>query len=345
MLSMNTPSRSKTLGVGVIGLGVGEHHLKTYFENSHCKVIWACDLSLDKLNQFSALYPDVQFTTNADDVLSDTRVKLVSIASFDNYHCEQIVRAIETGKHVFAEKPLCLTHTELVRIQEALGTNPDVRLSANMVLRACPRFKRVAKAIKLGEFGEIIFAEADYLWGRREKLINGWRNEVSAYSIILGAAVHMVDLIVWMLGEKPIEVVAYGNNIATKGSSFKPDSFAVMLLQFQNGFVAKVTGNGVCVHPHFHGLKLYGTEKTVVHDLRGGMLINSPGDTLDNISELTGAYPAREFRAEILISFIDSIVGNRDQPIVTEQEIFDVMNICLSAQESSKGMGRQKIRY
>ena len=342
---MKSTSRSKTLGVGVIGLGVGKHHLKTYFENSQCKVIWACDLSIDKFDQFSTLYPDVRFTTNADDVLSDSRVNLVSIASFDNYHCDQIVKAIETGKHVFAEKPLCLTRTELVRIQEALRTQPDVKLSANMVLRACPLFKSAAAELKSGNFGEILFAEADYLWGRRQKLVNGWRNEISAYSIILGAAIHMVDLIVWMLGEKPIEVVAYGNNIATKGSSFKPDSFAVMLLQFQNGCVAKVTGNGACVHPHFHGLKLYGTKKTVVHDLQGGMLIDSPGDMLGNISELTDPYPAKEFRSEILTSFIDSIVGNRDQPIVRQQEIFDVMNICLSAEESSKGMSGQKIRY
>jgi len=342
---MNIPSRSDTLGVAVIGLGVGEHHLKTYVENSHCKIIWVCDLSSNKLDRIAPLCPGAQFTTNANDVISDTEVNLISIASYDNYHCEQIIRSIENGKHVFTEKPVCLSQSELVQIQEALGRNPNVRLSANMVLRTCPRFKRVAKAIKLDEFGEIIFAEADYLWGRREKLINGWRNKVSAYSIILGAAVHMVDLIVWMLGEKPVEVVAYSNNIATRGSSFEPNSFAVMLLQFQNGCVAKVTGNGVCVHPHFHGLKLYGTEKTVVHDLRGGMLINSANDTLDNISELTGAYPAREFRAEILISFIDTILGNRDQPIVREQEIFDVMNICLSAEESSKSRERKIIEY
>ena len=342
---MNSPSRSETLGVAVIGLGVGEHHLKTYIKNMHCRIIWVCDLSSNRLNKIAPLCPDAKFTTNANDVMSDDQVNLVSIASYDNYHCEQIVRSITNGKHVFTEKPLCLSQAELEQIQQTLNRNPNVRLSANMVLRTCPRFKRVAKGIRSGEFGEIFFAEADYLWGRPEKLINGWRNRVSAYSIILGAAVHMVDLMVWMLGEKPIEVVAYSNNIATRSTPFKPNSFAVMLLQFQNGCVVKVTGNGVSVHPHFHGLKLYGTKKTVVHDLKGGILINSASDSLDTISELTDAYPAREFREEILISFVDSILGNRDQPIVREQEVFDVMNICLSAEQSSKSREQTIIRY
>ena len=38
------------------------------------------------------------------------------------------------------------------------------------------------------------------------------------YSIILGAAIHMIDLIIWMFGSKPISVFAMGNNLGSKGT-------------------------------------------------------------------------------------------------------------------------------
>ena len=39
-------------------------------------------------------------------ILTNTEIDVVSIASYDNFHCEQIVLALEHSKHVFVEKPL-----------------------------------------------------------------------------------------------------------------------------------------------------------------------------------------------------------------------------------------------
>ena len=64
-------------------------------------------------------------TSRAEEIHCDADIDVVSIASYDNYHSDQIFAAIKNGKHVFAEKPLCLTRHEadgrLSRLPRAPG--------------------------------------------------------------------------------------------------------------------------------------------------------------------------------------------------------------------------------
>ena len=108
---------------------------------------------------------------------------------------------------------------------------------------------------------KIYYIEADYLWGRKNKLF-GWRSNVRDYSLILGAGIHMIDLIVWLTGLKPKTVYALGNNKATKGTKFKKNSFVVMIFEFPMNILVKITANGAAVHNHFHEIKTQ--QKTVL---------------------------------------------------------------------------------
>ena len=163
------------------------------------------------------------------------------------------------------EKPICLNKKELDHIIKAKEKNKNILLSSNLVLRANPKMIDIKKDVILSNFGSIYYFEADYFWGRTAKF-NGWRSKMDYYSIILGAAIHMIDLAIWMFGSKPISVFAMGNNIGSKDTRLKFNSFAVILLKFSNGLIAKVTGNGPCAYPHFHGIKVFGSKRTLVHN-------------------------------------------------------------------------------
>ena len=101
------------LKAAVIGLGVGTRHINAYNEHSHCKVDIVCDFEQDTLDKISEVMPSLRTTKYADDVINDPNVNLLSIASYDHHHAEQIVHALEHGKHVFVEKPLCMNRKEL----------------------------------------------------------------------------------------------------------------------------------------------------------------------------------------------------------------------------------------
>ena len=58
-------------------------------------------------------------STDSDAVMVDAEVNAVVITTRHNSHARFVLQALAQGKHVFVEKPLCLTLTELAAIDEA----------------------------------------------------------------------------------------------------------------------------------------------------------------------------------------------------------------------------------
>ncbi len=322
------------LNVAVIGMGVGAKHASVYLSDERCNLICICDFDSKKKSYLKQKFPNTKYYENDSRILNSKNIDLVSIASYDNYHSKQILKAIENDIHVMVEKPICLNKKELEKIIIALSKKKSLKLSANFVLRSNKQMVDLKKNIANSNFGDLYFMEADYFWGRHAKL-NGWRAEMDFYSIILGAAIHMIDLIMWMLSEKPITVYAIGNRIGSNKTKLKYNSFAILILKFPNDLLVKITGNGPCVHPHFHSLKIFGTDGTFIHDYNESFLLKDSSPIQKKIiSKNQKKYV--ENKNDIITSFIDSILNPVIPQIVKSGEIFNVMSVCFAAEESMK---------
>lgn len=321
------------LRVGVIGLGVGEKHLAAYLRLSACEVASACDFSQEKREEIGRRYPGVALSEDADRVLTDPSVQLVSIATFDNFHAGQVVKALDHGKHVFVEKPMCLYPSEAAAIRAALERNPGLRLSSNLVLRVCPRFVRLKAMIAEGRLGKVYHAAADYNYGRIHKLTGGWRGRIDFYSVVYGGGVHMIDLLRWLTGSEVAEVAAFGNRLVTEGTAFRHDDCVVSILRFENGVTARMTANFGCVFPHFHKVEVYGSAGTFLNGLDGGALLTgSPsGPVRTPVEE---AYPGAS-KGELLQDFVEAVAAGRD-PAISAEDVFRTMSVCFAVQESAR---------
>ncbi len=236
-----------------------------------------------------------------------------------------------------------MNREEMDRIHTAQKQNSLVKLSANHVLRSNSRFRQFKNDIINGDLGDIYYLEGDYFWGRHHKLF-GWRAEMDFYSIILGAAIHMIDLVMWLLGTRPVSVQAIGNDIFNKNTKLKFNSFAVILIKFENGVIAKITGNGGCVHPHYHGLKVFGTKRTAIHNLDGSAYLTSSELDSEPIP-IDDPYPEKEARQKIIHSFVDSILDHTIAPIVTDNDVYDVMSVCFAAEEAMNTGNTVEVNY
>jgi predicted dehydrogenase len=321
----------KKLRAGIIGLGVGERHIEGYRRHPRCEVAAVCDISEERLSQVRALYPGLRCTAHAEEILQDPSIDVVSIASYDNYHFEQIEMGMNHGKHLFVEKPLCLYDWQLARIRTLLKANPHLKISSNLVLRCSPRFMQLRQMIAAGGLGRLYYMEGDYEYGRLAKLTQGWRGQIDYYSAILGGAVHLIDLLLWLSQDTVTEVTALGNRIASDGSAFRFDDFVVCLLKFSSGMLAKVTANLGCVKSHFHGLKIFGTKATFENGPDQGRLYKcraaeSPPEPL------TAAYPG-VVKGELVYNFIQSIC-EEVPAVVGMEDIFKTMSVCMAAERS-----------
>ncbi len=332
----------KPLKVGIIGLGVGEQHIAGYRRSPHCEVVVLCDFSAEKRAEVASRHPDLPIVADADRLLEDPAIDVVSIASFDNYHAAQVITAFEAGKHVFVEKPICLEDGELAAIREASQKRPDLRLSSNLILRKCPRFEWLRRQIASGAMGELFHVAGDYNYGRLHKITGGWRGRLEKYSAVHGGAIHLIDLIMWITGERLVEVTARGNRIAARGSSFRNHDFVVAVGRLESGALAKVSTNFGCVRPHFHAFEVYGTRATFVNDLPEARFFTSsdPGVSPEAIDL---EYPGTH-KGDLIKSFVEAIVTG-EEPEVPAEDVFAVMSVSLAVERASHQLRPVTVRY
>ena len=319
------------LRAGIIGLGVGEQHIAGYRAHPRCEVIALCDFDGARLREVGGRHPGVSLTQDWTELVENPDVDVVSVASYDSAHFEQVQRALERGKHVFAEKPLCLARDEAGELHRTLRARPELHLSSNLPLRVSPRFQVLREMIGAGRFGELFYLEGDYDYGRLHKLTEGWRGDLSFYSVFLGGAVHLVDLLLWLTGGVVERVSAVGNRVATAGTKFRFDDFVLATLEFEGGLVAKVSANFGCVHPHFHGVKVFGTEATFVNGLDHGTLYtDAVGGPVAHV--IDAPYPGVQ-KGDLIHSFVDWILTGA-APEVSDRDVFATMAVCLAVEEA-----------
>ena len=293
------------LKVGIIGLGVGEKHIYEYKKHPNCEIIALCDFDRNKVNKARFNYPDIEICENSKEIINNDMIDIVSIASYDSFHYEQIVGAINNEKHVFVEKPMCLYKNEAEKIKKILNNKSEIKLSSNLNLRTTPRFKRLKNMVNENHLGDLFYVESDYNSGRIKKVTEGWRGNENFHSVVYSSAIHVVDLICWILDDLPYEVTGYGNKIATKNTKFKFNDFVVGIMRYKNNIISKVTANIGCVHPHFHNLTVYGTKSTFINRFNEAIVIESR-DNEKKPKVMKESYPGGK-KGEIISSFVDSI--------------------------------------
>jgi len=333
---------TRELGVAVVGLGVGIQHAYAYQSHPNCRILMLCDVNLTKAQQYADEF-DTEATDDFEVVLRNPDVQIVSIASFDADHAGQVTKALDAGKHVFVEKPLCQTMEELKSIQQAWIVHQGrIKLGSNLILRAAPLYNWVREKIQSGEFGSIYSFEGEYLYGRLEKITHGWRSTADNYSVMAGGGIHLIDLLLWIILERPTTTIAMGNRIASEGSAFRFYDYVTATMQNDSGVVARITSNFGCVHRHHHVLRIFGTKASFIYDDAGARLHTSR-DALHSASPVDLS-PLPLSKGDLIPPFISGILADEDRKAET-QSIFDGMSISIASDHSLITQKPQLIQY
>ena len=185
-----------------------------------------CDPSPVIREAMSLQYPGVSITASVADVLNDERVTAVVIATPAETHGALVKSALERGKDVFVEKPLCLSvqeGQELVRLAEQKGRI----LMVGHLLWYHPAVLKLKELINAGDLGRI-----QYIYSNRLNLGRIRREENALWSF----APHDISVILGLLEESPVDVQARGGNYLHPNIA----DVTVSLLSFSSGVQAHV---------------------------------------------------------------------------------------------------------
>jgi len=331
------------LRAAVIGLGVGCRHIAGFLAHPGCEVAAACDISEEAISLARREFPAVKgWTRDAVEILRDRSIDVVSIATYDTDHFDMTVAALRQGKHVFVEKPLCMTLEQLRALKALVRARPDLQLSSNLILRKSPRFAWLKGQIAEGRFGEIYHLDGAYNYGRLHKITAGWRGRIPSYSVVHGGAVHVIDLMRWLTGDEVDSVAACGNQITSAGTQFRFNDMTACMLRFRRGAVAQVSSNYGCAMPHSHALNVYGTKATFRNETDVAMVFDRDGESCRR-EDVTAAYPGVD-KSELARDFAAAIIEKRT-PAISADDVFSTMAVCIAVESAASQSNWVPVQY
>ena len=309
----------------LIGCGkAGQSLLEELVANNNISKIEVFDPDITK-------YSDLYKTRDKDILFSSETNKfkpeydLVIIATPDHLHTAYLLAAINNGVDCFVEKPLVTNWDDFYAIEVALSKHPGLRITTNFILRAAPLFKDLKLAYAAGFFGDKISVEGKYLYGRWEKLVNGWRGN-SNYSVILGGLIHLVDLFCFITNNYEYEGRVEYKRL-TKQAPFGVKDFGSVSLSNEKIGIANLSTNFSTPLEHRRDFSIYGDQGWV--EIRGSEVLVG-GKLLDyRINNLSAK---ANTKGELLQAFIGDIVkgGQGTSSYPTRKEMLEVVRICLS---------------
>jgi predicted dehydrogenase len=258
-------------------------------------------------------------TTDTDGLLSDVQTDAIVVTTRHDSHAAFTVKALRAGKHVFVEKPLCLTLDELTEIQSTYRAAQNINPKAPVLMvgfnrRFAPQVKKIKQLLSTvsGTKSFIMTVNAGAIPSQH------WTQDVEVGGgRILGEACHFVDLLRF-LADSPITGWHCSGMQAEKADTVS------LQLSFADGSIGTI-------HYFANGSKSFPKERLEV--FASGRVLQ-----LDNFRKLAGfGWPGfksmnlwRQDKGQRACAqaFVDAIASGTSSPIPVE-ELFEVSRLMI----------------
>lgn len=224
---------------GVIGAG-GIADRRTIREGimpaANAELVAVQDVAEDRVKEVAAKYDVSAVYTSEYDLLSDSNVEAVYIATPTHLHYSQVMAAAEAGKHVLCEKPLALTLAQCEEMVEECAAR-NVKLGVNFMMRFHSCHTALKQMIDEGKLGDLVMGRAELTcW--YPPIPGAFRQDpaMGGGGSFIDMGNHCVDLLEQFFG-RTVEVMCYTSNIV---QDYASEDTAVAMLKFANGAVGVV---------------------------------------------------------------------------------------------------------
>ena len=333
--------------VGVIGLGMGAHHLKCYEAAEQAEVVALCDIDEGKLTKFASQRPGVKAFTDYREMLAMEDLQGVSIALPNFLHAPVTIDALKAGKHVLGEKPMAM-NTQQALEMKAVAEQEGRVFMMHFNMRFDPLSLTLKRLSEAGVLGDVYHMLTTYTrrdgypgWGRALKGLGSWfgQKAKSGGGPLIDLGVHRIDLALWLAGyPKPVAALGqtYDRMARSKikgfGKEFDCEDFATGMIRFENGCTMYVTASWDG-HQKSGGellMRIYGTQGSIFQDDAGVHLcrVENGVPTVSAIERVPTDETAQKH-------FVECIAEGK-QPAATAEHGVTVMKILDALYESSR---------
>ena len=237
----------ESVGVGVVGAGrpniATQNHLPAIRASEMLRLVAICD-PLPGVEEYARQY-GARAYRQYEDLLADPEVEMVQVATPDWLHAEQAIEALEAGKHVLVQKPMCTSLAEVAAMRAARErTGRHLQVVQNT--RRRHRARAIHRLLQEGAVGRLVHLE-EVSVGRRFPL----RDMGSPYctaqagSVWLHNGMHVLDTAALYAGAAPVRVRAVANRNPEGQPEYlgAAENLVAARVDFANGVTGAFTSN------------------------------------------------------------------------------------------------------
>ena len=244
----------KKLQIGAVGLGRGSTAIEIAQKfASKVNIAAICDINKEKADNCASRFGINNVYYDYEEMLKDKSLDAIYVATPIPSHAKHCIQAFEAGKHVLSEVT-CITDLQdaepMIQAQEKSGK--IYMLAENYCyLKA---WNMVMKMVKAGLFGEIYYAEGDYLMNFHQRAgfpyVGGWRQNV--YHMHRGHVyiTHSLGPLMQAFGYEPLERVScMGSGSYPHAWGLRADNTCNLLIQTKSKKLIRLRQDFLSLRP------------------------------------------------------------------------------------------------
>jgi UDP-N-acetyl-2-amino-2-deoxyglucuronate dehydrogenase len=221
------------LRVGIVGCGYqGGLWAQTITRSDALQVTACADPDQTAAARVASIAGNAAIFASVEDMLARAEVDAVIVATPHQPLCECSLAAIRAGKPVLAEKPIGINEREAAQLEEAV-TRAKVCFMAGYSFRYIAALQKARELLQQGAVGEIHTITGSIGIG---PLLKGWKAMLeTGGGPMLYVGSHLVDEMLWYIGDDPVEVYA---DIRYRADT-RADETTTFQIRFARGAVAQ----------------------------------------------------------------------------------------------------------
>ncbi len=249
------------MSVGVAGLRFGMSWAQVFAAYSETDLLAVCDVGAKRRDLARAqLEPDAIYDS-LEALIADDRLDAVAIFTPAPLHAQQVIAAIQAGKHVLSAVPAAMTLDEAKQLAEVVSSSDRTYMMAENWVHE-PVVARAVQLYREGTLGQVYYAEAEYYHGlqqlrRRQDGRPTWRNSLQP----LLYPTHGTAPYLHMTGDRLAEVMASGaSGRSDRADGYQADWIQTAMFRGEQGALFRLSNSFQNVHAASHLLIFHGDE-------------------------------------------------------------------------------------
>lgn len=311
--------KNNLLNIAILGAGyMGQNHAKVLSSLAGVNLVAICDINREKTGKLSKQYKIREYQ-DYENLLKSEELDVVSICLPTALHYKAAVEALKKRIPIFLEKPLCATVEEAKKFKK-LAKKYKVPVMVGHIERFNPVVNEIKQRLQSGEIGKILKVHTQRF---SPPLLSP-----QDVSVIVDLATHDIDVISYIIGEKPQRIYTEADSKVHKNQDLMSS-----ILRFKSGIMALIEVSWL--HPtKIRNLTIVGengmyqanylTQELFFYRQNRQLFANNfdPLSTLTRADVVKIAFESKEPLYLELKAFIDAVLNRAKMPVTMDDGLF-----------------------